>query len=158
MFQPWKPVVVKSIMSCILLCETNKGVPCLIVDKLYKFRRVGVLKDCIVKWRCTSKNCPSKCFTKTDNTLVEEEESLQHNHYGMSACKFERHVIHISCKKKAAEDIFVPPSLYQQTSDYVEYLAENYIGPKSRFPPEIWARPPTSSLRTTNGAESYHRH
>ena len=37
------------------------------------------------------------------------------------------------------------------------YILTNYIEDGSSFPPSIWAAPPpTSNLRTTNGAERYH--
>lgn len=46
----------------------------------------------------------------------------------------------------------------KRLADFLEYMAKTYIGPRSRFPPYLWASSPAYQPRTTNGAESFHRH
>lgn len=41
---------------------------------------------------------------------------------------------------------------------FSDYILEFYILPDAMFPPYLWAEAPSLSPRTTNGAESYHRH
>ncbi|KAK3910313.1 hypothetical protein KUF71_020082 [Frankliniella fusca] len=42
---------------------------------------------------------------------------------------------------------------------FADYVTDTYVSDTARYPPEIWARDPTSSdPRTTNAAESFHRH
>ena len=42
---------------------------------------------------------------------------------------------------------------------FCDYMLETYIAPDSLFPPRFWAASPNEHLiRTTNAAESFHRH
>ncbi|KAF6215099.1 hypothetical protein GE061_009849 [Apolygus lucorum] len=44
------------------------------------------------------------------------------------------------------------------TTDFTYYILTTYIEDDCCFPPQVWASaPPDNSLRTTNGAESFHR-
>ena len=44
-----------------------------------------------------------------------------------------------------------------ETTAFTYYILTNYIEEGCTFPPKLWAAaPPESSLRTTNGAESFH--
>ena len=42
---------------------------------------------------------------------------------------------------------------------FANYVVDTYVDSDSLFPPELWAAEPSElEIRTTNGAESYHRH
>ncbi|KAL4154170.1 hypothetical protein QTP88_002003 [Uroleucon formosanum] len=43
-------------------------------------------------------------------------------------------------------------------SEFSNYILANFIENDSRYPPHLWAEPPSNEPRTTNGPESYHRH
>ncbi|XP_008178294.1 uncharacterized protein LOC103307782 [Acyrthosiphon pisum] len=43
-------------------------------------------------------------------------------------------------------------------SEFSDYVFNNYIIEGCPFPPSIWAEPPTDAPRTTNCAESFHKH
>ncbi|XP_025417311.1 uncharacterized protein LOC112688361 [Sipha flava] len=43
-------------------------------------------------------------------------------------------------------------------SEFSDYVFNNYIIKGCPFPPSIWAEPPTDAPRTTNCAESFHKH
>jgi len=43
-------------------------------------------------------------------------------------------------------------------SELSDYVFNNYIIEGCPFPLSIWAEPPTDALRTTNCAESFHKH
>ena len=47
------------------------------------------------------------------------------------------------------------PSSNEALTDFSTYVLENYIV-LARFPPELWASPPSKAPRTTNGPESFH--
>ncbi|KAL4135496.1 hypothetical protein QTP88_007102 [Uroleucon formosanum] len=46
----------------------------------------------------------------------------------------------------------------QKISAFSDYILANFIENDSRYPPHLWAEPPSNEPRTTNGPESYHRH
>ncbi|KAF0773515.1 Uncharacterized protein FWK35_00016572 [Aphis craccivora] len=46
----------------------------------------------------------------------------------------------------------------QKISAFSDYILANFIENDSRYPPHLWADPPSNEPRTTNGPESYHRH
>ncbi|KAL4127438.1 hypothetical protein QTP88_011609 [Uroleucon formosanum] len=46
----------------------------------------------------------------------------------------------------------------QIISAFSDYILANFIENDSRYPPHLWAEPPSNEPRTTNGPESYHRH
>jgi len=41
---------------------------------------------------------------------------------------------------------------------FADYLTDKYVTQESRFPPSLWAEPPSDARRTTNGSESFHSH
>ena len=41
---------------------------------------------------------------------------------------------------------------------FSDYILNNYVLPAATFPPQLWCENPSSHPRTTNGAESFHRH
>lgn len=55
-------------------------------------------------------------------------------------------------------DVIVSVPGNERVGDFLVYLSETFVGPKSRFPPRLWASSPEfSQPKTTNGAESFHR-
>jgi hypothetical protein len=61
------------------------------------------------------------------------------------------------------EYIFAEVIMSEAPSDsrctsYADYLTVNYITQESKFPPNLWAEPPSDVRRTTNGVESFHSH
>ena len=36
---------------------------------------------------------------------------------------------------------------------FADYPTDNYVSQDSRFPPHLWAEPPSDTRRTTNGPE-----
>lgn len=46
----------------------------------------------------------------------------------------------------------------QNISAFSDYILANFIENDSRYPPHLWAEPPSNDPRTINGPESYHRH
>ena len=43
--------------------------------------------------------------------------------------------------------------------EFCDYMLDTYISEDALFPPELWAEAPSlESVRTTNGAEAFHRH
>ena len=61
------------------------------------------------------------------------------------------------------EDIFAEVIMSEAPSDsrctyYADYLTVNYITQESKFPPNLWAEPPSNVRRTTNGAGLFHSH
>ncbi|KAJ4426932.1 hypothetical protein ANN_26731 [Periplaneta americana] len=47
---------------------------------------------------------------------------------------------------------------HNQLTRFLEYVLENYVSEDDKFSPKLWASVPTDEIRTTNGAESFHRH
>lgn len=43
-------------------------------------------------------------------------------------------------------------------TDFTTYLLNTYVGAHAKFPPHLWAEPPSYSPRTNNAVESFHRH
>ncbi|KAK3916430.1 Nuclear receptor subfamily 2 group C member 1 [Frankliniella fusca] len=43
-------------------------------------------------------------------------------------------------------------------TEFADYVTDTYASDCARYPPELWAAPPGSGPRTTNAAESFHRH
>ncbi|XP_072161393.1 uncharacterized protein [Bemisia tabaci] len=51
----------------------------------------------------------------------------------------------------------VPDGIPQETqTEFSNYLLNNYILTLSKYPPDLWAGPPSNCPRTTNGNESFH--
>lgn len=46
----------------------------------------------------------------------------------------------------------------KSTTIFSDYILENYITLDSNFPPKLWACEPTNNPKTSNGAESFHKH
>ena len=46
----------------------------------------------------------------------------------------------------------------QRCMDFADYMLNTYVGAQSTFPPEAWADPDPSTIRTTNACESFHHH
>lgn len=43
-----------------------------------------------------------------------------------------------------------------RVEQFTDYIFENYIASDSTFPPTVWAEFAATTLRTTNGCESFH--
>jgi len=53
-------------------------------------------------------------------------------------------------------EISIAPDNYK-ISEFSDYILADFIENDSRYPPHLWAEPPSNEPRTTNGLE-YHRH
>lgn len=62
------------------------------------------------------------------------------------------------------EDCFVEdilsdcPDENPSAVQFADYVLDNYISARSKFPPTLWAEAPSQRKRTTNGAEAFHSH
>ena len=57
-----------------------------------------------------------------------------------------------------AEDIMDDAPSDAKCVEFADYVYNNYISSDCQFPPNVWACSPDGSVRTTNGAESFHSH
>ena len=57
-----------------------------------------------------------------------------------------------------AEDIMDDAPSDAKCVEFADYVYNNYISSDCQFPPNVWACSSDGSVRTTNGAESFHSH
>ena len=57
-----------------------------------------------------------------------------------------------------AEDIMEDAPSDSKCVEFADYVYNDYISSDCQFPPNVWARSSDGSVRTTNGAESFHSH
>ena len=107
----------------------------MILDNGFKYTKYYTTKAGVDCWRCTTKNCNARITTVADDT-TQKRDILSHNNdhnHGKKVNNVTAVVARVACKRKA-------------TSDFAER------------PPSMWAAAPDISIRTTNGAESFHSH
>ena len=91
----------------VTLIETNKGRKSIVCDG-YRYRVDVELKSGEIAWRCTSKGCKARIRTDSSASMILQQKN-PHNHETDDR-QIERHVLRVSAKRKAIDDMSSRPS------------------------------------------------
>nr|XP_018900549.1 PREDICTED: uncharacterized protein LOC109032728 [Bemisia tabaci] len=87
-----------------ILSERNER--CIILND-FKFNKKRTDKKNVTKWVCRAKGCSAKCFTDSNDEVIKEDGT--HNHEA-NLKKLSRAALTNACKRKATEDICERPA------------------------------------------------
>jgi len=64
-----------------------------------------------IRWRCVKRTCSATLYTSKSKVVNEEDilntDHLRHNHNSCSDTELNRQIVSVSCKRKAAENLYI---------------------------------------------------
>lgn len=97
-------------MANIISLLTSKGKDCIIVDN-YKYRKIKVLCNGCISWRCCVKGCPCRVRTNGSATVITIVTRNHSGHKKLTDSQVELQVASSTCKTKGTAELSVKPAV-----------------------------------------------